>query len=162
MAAIRKSHAEVWQENETSIILKMLSDSLRSHDSDRTEELKRSLLELDRKSDKDSFNEDDAALNSFQLPVAAIKRGNSASNIELMPYSPKSLPDSPASAEEKKSNSFSPQDKAYIEKAIKQNTKQHDMQVSIMLVGGARTGKTSLMNALAGLHFKEHTPCTVG
>jgi len=42
-----KTHAEVWQENETSIILKMLGDSLKTNDESRTDALQRSLLKIE-------------------------------------------------------------------------------------------------------------------
>lgn len=57
---------------------------------------------------------------------------------------------------------FSASEKEYLEKAIKQNLKQYDLQVNITIVGNEMTGKTSITSALIGSKFVINTPHSTG
>lgn len=57
---------------------------------------------------------------------------------------------------------FSASEKEYLEKAMKQNLKQYDMQVNVTIVGSGMTGKTSVTSALIGSKFEYNTPRSTG
>jgi len=57
---------------------------------------------------------------------------------------------------------FSASEKEYLEKVIKQNLKQYDVQVNITIVGNAMTGKTSITSTLIGSKFELNTPHSTG
>eukprot|EP00826_Nyctotherus_ovalis_P002159 TRINITY_DN10409_c0_g1_i8.p3 TRINITY_DN10409_c0_g1~~TRINITY_DN10409_c0_g1_i8.p3 ORF type:complete len:113 (+),score=37.17 TRINITY_DN10409_c0_g1_i8:78-416(+) len=57
---------------------------------------------------------------------------------------------------------FSPKEAEYLEKAIMQNTKQYDDQITIMLIGDQGVGKTSLMNSWLGLSIPKVSQHTLG
>lgn len=140
---MRKALAEVWQENETSITLKMLSESMKSNDHERVEALKRSLLDLEAKYEKTAIEpeDDSASPDSHQC-----KSLNSPSHIQF----------------NEASQTFSPQEVKYLQKAIEQNTKSYDLQISMMFIGDSFTGKTSLMNAIIGSENPLKTKPTTG
>lgn len=57
---------------------------------------------------------------------------------------------------------FSASEKEYLEKVMKQNLKQYDVQMNITIVGDAMTGKTSVTSALIGSKFEINTPRSIG
>lgn len=64
-----RTHAEVWQENETSIILKMLGDSLKTGDDPRRDALQRSLLKIEHSTELGPSEKIDIPENDlFMLP----------------------------------------------------------------------------------------------
>lgn len=153
---IKKAHAETWQENETSIVLKMLSESLKSRDTERTTALERSLLELERKSDEDEDQEN--RTNSFE--ANSVKQRPKAGSMTCSHKTGST--ESSFLSDPNGRTSFTPTEKDYIMKAIKQNTRQHDLGIAIMIVGSARSGKSSLMNSMMGGKFEDKTPKTFG
>ncbi len=136
----------MWQENETSIVLKMLDNSLRSKDRSRLTELQRSLLDIERKPEKTPAEEELAPLPSAEVPFT------------LGPPAQEPSRNSGSTAE----TSFSPAEQEYLEKAIKQNVKQYDAQINIVIVGNGFTGKTSVTTAIVGSKFELNTPRSTG
>ena len=57
---------------------------------------------------------------------------------------------------------FSPNEKIKIRAILSQNTKSYDVQMSILLIGDSRTGKTSLMNQFVNKEFVHNTPKSSG
>ncbi len=124
----------------------MLRESMGSNDDERTQALQRSLLELERKSDKDP---DEGALPQSEpagLLHLPMKRKSKS-------FSPATARASSTSPEANSHNSacFSPVEAEYLNKAMKQNLKQYDMQISLMIVGNSGTGKTQLLHSMLGL-----------
>ncbi len=171
MKSIKKRYAETWQENETSIVLKMLGQSVKENDQGRVQELERYLLDLERKSDGSECNGRNSAPSSAELEAVSelvlTKSGQKSKSVSSaqIPF-PLALgrQDSSSSGETSltESASFSPVEVEYLKKAIRQNTKQYDMQINIMIVGDTLTGKTSLMRALLGDSHPSKTKPTVG
>lgn len=149
---IQKINSEIWHENETSIVIKMLDQSMKENDSNRTLELEKSLLELERNSELRSDEESP----TNHLPSA-----------ELLPERVRSFTELPyleSYKEETKSeeNPFSQTEAEYLKKAIMQNTRQYDDQITIMLIGDEGVGKTCMMNSWLGLVNPFKTKHTLG
>lgn len=130
--ATQRKYAEVWQENETSIVIKMLDQSMKERDAPRTMKLQRSLLRLEGR----------------------------AQNVEcegLIGLLPKCVQnftlavDVCAGSESVEGGQFTLKETEYLEKAILQNTKQYDHKLNVLLIGDAGVGKTSLMNVWLGV-----------
>lgn len=139
---------ETWQENETSIVLKMLDDSIKTKDNTRVNALQRSLLELERQT---YIKEPDSA---FMLPPPQLPPQFTPLELSSDPITTYSFPEA--------NSPFSPKELEYLNKAIEQNVKQYEKFVKIIIVGNNRTGKTSLMNCLIGSKFQADTPNSVG
>lgn len=153
----------MWQENETSIVLKMLDNSMKCKDRSRFNALQRSLLEIERKANKvtpePGEEENDLSLLPpaelpFTMPSSAMSEDsrNSLGNLGNIAASGSTEP----------TTNFSPAEQEYLEKAIKQNVKQYDAQINIMIVGNGFTGKTSVTTAIIGSKFELHTPRSTG
>ena len=141
----------MWQENETSIIIKMLDRSMKERDQPRTLELQKSLLELERKSDTPTDE-----LDLKQLGSIPIQCKSKSLTLESSVSSPSEL------TTHSDGSPFSPKEREYLKKAMLQNTKQYDAQLNITILGGSGTGKTSLMNAWLGSTSPEKTKPTIG
>ena len=142
LESIKKKYAEQWQENETSIVIKMLHESILSNDDERVQALQRSLLDLERKSDKDM--DDDGLPNSLPSDCIPIKAKSFTSS---------ALSHHTGSTGESAPNDllcFSPTEADYLNKAMQQNMKQYEAQINVMVVGNSMTGKTSLMHSMLG------------
>ena len=142
MQLIRKKYAEEWQENETSIIIKMLNQSIKNKEHDKVAELKRSLLELERKSEKATSDEDPSFSPPQDLDLVRYK-SKSFSGIALRQSGSER-------SETSQVTHFSASEATYLERAVQQNTKQHDALINVMILGSSSSGKTSLMHALLG------------
>lgn len=148
LKAIQKLYSELWHENETSIVIKMLDRSMKDNDHKTTVELQRTLLELERSSSLRSGDSSPGSLkqseqsraHSFNMTKESEPQKNSRSDASL----------------------FSPTEVEYLEKAIMQNTKQYDDQITIMLIGNQEVGKTSLMNMWLGLKSSKKLQHTIG
>jgi hypothetical protein len=191
MAMIRRSHAEEWQENETSIVLKMLDDSMKSQDQPRLQALQRSLLEIERKSGKDLPDSDQPSPEPLSLSSLSPSPSPLPSPVPLkvgrVHRAPRHKTQSgclpvghtgPGTSHSNPSGStrssfatfstfsegdlFSPSEQEYLNKAMKQNLKQYDAQLNLMIVGPSQSGKTSLVNALTGAKLANQTPHSVG
>lgn len=154
-------NAEVWQQNETSIVLKMLENSLRSQDIISIQALKRYLLGLEHKSYKDNQLLDDSLSLAFQTNASPNRKmiftqELAQNNTCDSSFCSKTSGSSPSlrSNENCQSLELSPLEEEYLEKAIKQNIKQYDHQINITIIGNERTGKTSLMQRFTGLQFE--------
>ena len=154
MEVIKKRYAEVWQENETSIVIKMLDQSMKNRDQEKIHELKRSLLDLERKSENapsdDEWSNSSPTCKSDCFP----SRSKSFTTSHLSGSTSETLAEMRAS--------FSHREEEYLEKAMRQNTKQYDSQVNVMIIGNSVTGKTSLMNAMLGIKSSSQTKPTIG
>ncbi|MDR3546656.1 MAG: hypothetical protein P4M11_00005 [Candidatus Pacebacteria bacterium] len=139
---LKKKYAETWQENETSIVLKMLGKSVKERDEGKIQELERYLLTLEHKSDSSSSGEEESSPTSLKQATSLVE---ARSKSFLSPHGSESGESSLTDP-----GNFSPSELAYLKKAIRQNTKQYDMQINIMIVGNTFTGKTSLMSAMLG------------
>lgn len=149
LKTIQKLYSELWHENETSIVIKMLDRSMKDNDHETTIELQRTLLDLERSS---SLRSGDSSPEN--LKQSEVSRAHSFSMTKGS-ESPKKLSQSDASL-------FSPTEAEYLEKAIMQNTKQYDDQITIMLIGNQDVGKTSLMNMWLGLRCPKKLQHTLG
>jgi polynucleotide 5'-kinase involved in rRNA processing len=146
---LQKIYSERWHENETSIVIKMLDRSMRDNDHETTIELKRTLLELERRSGVRS-----AESSPENLSQPELSRNYSFSIIRGS--------ESPKKFSRSDGTLFSPKEMEYLDKAIMQNTKQYDNQLTIMLIGNQEVGKTSLMNAWLGLKWQGIPQHTIG
>ena len=146
---IQKMYSEVWHENETSIVIKMLDQSMKENDQDRVIELQKSLLELERKSDIRSEETTPKNIKNFDQLI--LKRTQSEKIIyeNLSPKRSEAI-------------LFSPVEEEYLKKAIKQNTKQYDEKINIMIIGNQDVGKTSLMNSWLGSKVLGKPKHTIG
>lgn len=115
-----------------------MDEAIKSNDEERIKELKQSLLEVESKP---------GDRHSAKSSPGSSPTMNPSSFHSDMSLQTKSL--------------FSQEEEIYLEKAIKQNTKQYDFQVNIMIVGNSNTGKTSLINAMMG-KVGRHTEPTIG
>lgn len=73
-----RSHAEAWTENKTSIILKMLGDSLKTKDNIRMDALQRSLLNIEHAHTTETNpiqQTDEDANDNFILPPSDFSLG---------------------------------------------------------------------------------------
>jgi len=147
---LQKMYSERWHENETSIVIKMLDRSMKDNDHETTIELKRTLLELERRPDIRSGENSPESLNQPEL-----SKNYSFISITGGSESPKKFSKSDV-------NLFSPKEAEYLDKVIMQNTKQYDKQLTIMLIGNQGVGKTSLMNAWLGLKDKRISQHSIG
>ncbi len=154
LKSLQKRYAEVWQENETSIVIKMLTQSMKDQDHSRTLELQRSLLELERKSDVLSDEESPIDFKNLPEPLRHQPKSKSVTVSPTFGPSP-----SPSCFSD---DQFSPKELEYLKKAVQQNTKQYDLQINITLVGNSGCGKTSLMNAWLGSPSPMKTKPTTG
>jgi len=116
----------------------MLDQSMKDQNHQSTIELKRTLLELEQRTDTRSKEESHSWHSS-----SVTKESESLWN-------------------DSKSDCFSATEKEYLDKAIMQNTKQYDKQFTIMLIGSQEVGKTSLMNSWLGLSNKGASQHTIG
>ena len=124
----------------------MLHQSLISNDDERTQELQRSLLDLERKSEKDL--DDDGLPKSVpaQLPrTASTLKSKSCTAVGL------EHPEEAGETSSPEALCFSPVEVEYLDKAMRQNMKQYDMQISLMIVGNSLVGKTTLMHSMLGI-----------
>jgi hypothetical protein len=157
-----RTHAEVWQENETSIVLKMLGDSLKTKDESRTDALQRSLLKIEHSTElgpSEKLEEPD----TFMLPPSEFTLGKFLVYYkDCNEFSRNVLPAADTAGSVELPNKFSASEKEYLEKVIRQNLKQYDVQVQITIVGNEMTGKTSVTSALIGSKFKLNTPHSTG
>lgn len=149
---IRKMYAEIWHENETSIIIKMLNQSIKVNDQERTIELQKSLLNLERKSDM--INDEESPNSPEVFDELLLKRAQSLNILETKENKKKKY--------KSNENPFSPLETKYLEKVIMQNTKLYDEQITIMIIGDQEVGKTSLMNSWLGYENFNMTKHTVG
>lgn len=156
MALLHRTHAEVWQENETSIVLKQLDDSLRHKDSSRFHALQKSLLEIERRSDKDQSSSSD--FDDFSLCPMEPQRRESAASVQSLPVPLGETMELMTGRGEE----FSASEKQYLEKAIRQNVKQYDVQFNVLFVGDSQTGKTSIMRTMIDPKFASSTPRSTG
>ncbi len=136
----------------------MLGESIRNRDEERTAELKRSLLDVERRSDRATTNEDEQQPHSPLLRATDIPICKSKSFTSGLPLFPAGSEDGSPTG----SLGFSPTEAQYLEKAIMQNTKRYDVQVNVMIVGNANTGKTCLMHTLLGSAFPTLAKPTTG
>lgn len=141
---IQRMYNETWQENEVSIVIKMLDQSMKENNTERIIELEKCLLELERKSDMQT-NEGSPSIKPISSNI------HSFAAVESFNGSPRSV-----------NSPFSLDEEEYLQKAIIQNTKQYDEQITIMLIGDKETGKTSLMNSWLGLPNPSKTQRTLG
>ncbi len=167
LAKLMKSHAEVWQENETSIVLKMLDDSVRTKDSSRMTALQRSLLEIERTPGRTFLEKSTSASPEDDLPMlppSEFSLGPTEMILEEPELDPGSRNVQPSASTTGGSTAerFSQAEQEYLQKAIKQNVKQHDVQLNITIVGNGMTGKTSVTTALVGSKFDLNTPRSTG
>jgi len=144
---IQRMYNETWQENKVSIVIKMLDKSMKENDTERIIELEKCLLELERKSDVQINKE-----SSIIKPVSSNVQSSGIENLVELSNEPARNGDSPFSLDEEE----------YLQKAIMQNTKQYDEQITIMLIGDKKTGKTSLMNSWVGVSNPSRTEHTLG
>ncbi len=132
----------------------MINESLKAGDYEKVKELKRSLLNLEKRSsdpvqggaskkDEEDHISPTASENS-SAPQSLDKTStrDSLKEFTLIHEAGGSPRNEPAE--------FSPVENRYLEKAIKQNVRQHDLKVCLMLLGGKATGKTTLMHAFLG------------
>lgn len=152
LKAIQKMYSEQWLENETSIVIKRLDQSMKEKDYESTMELKRTLLELERRAD---LRTDEESPENFKHPEALSSFQTHSFNVMEQVDLHKKASKSDASA-------FSATEKEYLEKAIMQNTKQYDEQLTIMLIGSQEVGKTSLINSWFGLSNSRTCQHTIG
>eukprot|EP00826_Nyctotherus_ovalis_P025360 TRINITY_DN1964_c0_g1_i2.p2 TRINITY_DN1964_c0_g1~~TRINITY_DN1964_c0_g1_i2.p2 ORF type:complete len:141 (+),score=23.29 TRINITY_DN1964_c0_g1_i2:438-860(+) len=116
----------------------MLSQSMKENDHKSILELKRSLLELERRSEmKDGEG-------SPEDPK------QSEASFRAHSFSATRASESPKKNSKSDVSIFSATEREYLEKAIMQNTKQYDEQLTIMLIGNRGVGKTCLMNSWLG------------
>lgn len=149
--AAQRKYAEVWHENETSIVIKMLNQSMKEHDKLRTVELQKSLLELEGKTE--SYENAESPVSSKELIRLLPKELHSfALALELCTSLQPTKSEGP----------FTVKETEYLEKVIRQNTKQYDSSLNIMIIGDSEVGKTSLMNSWLGVKNPLATRHTFG
>eukprot|EP00826_Nyctotherus_ovalis_P000813 TRINITY_DN1004_c0_g1_i1.p1 TRINITY_DN1004_c0_g1~~TRINITY_DN1004_c0_g1_i1.p1 ORF type:complete len:187 (+),score=48.87 TRINITY_DN1004_c0_g1_i1:435-995(+) len=139
---------EIWHENEVSIVIKMLDQSMKEKDKERTIELERSLLELERKADTRT----DEASSTLGGPLPS----------KVQSFGSASAEEAKRAHTRSETSPFSLVEEEYLRKAILQNTKQYDEQITVMLVGNCDTGKTRLMNSWLGLSNAYKAKHTLG
>lgn len=122
-----------YEENEYTIILKAIEDAVSQNDKERYNELKLNLLSLEKRaySDSEEGSEDSPLQPSRKCCSTGI-----------------------ASPE------ISPIDERHIEAIIKNNTKQYDLKVYVLLAGEHKSGKTTLINTY--INEKEEYTSTNG
>ena len=147
--SVQKKQAEVWHENETLIVIKMLDQSVKSKDEETILELQKSLLKLEGKEKASLAKREDSQL--LELLPKRIRQ--LALNLGLY-FHKGSL--------KTKVAPFSVRETEYLEKAMMQNTRQYDAQITIMMTGDAKVGKTSLMNTWLGVENSFVTKETIG
>jgi hypothetical protein len=158
MKTIRKKYAENWQENETSIVLKMLDQAMKDKDAEKMTELKRSLLEIERKSVEEVSEVESPPFNG----IGAGEKGIEPKIRGRVSMTPTQASKSFVESFESECKSFSLFESEYLQKVLLQNTKQFEAQIIVTLIGSAISGKTSLMNSLLGFPEAIKTKPTKG
>ena len=130
----------------------MLDESLKLKDESRFNALKRSLLDIERQPCCYSYSEE--ALDLSPSPKTESSSRKSVHSMTRSFYAPSSTTE--------QSHDFSPVEEEYLERALRQNVKQHEIQIKIMIVGSSRVGKTSLMHAFMGQAFQNTPPKSIG
>ena len=152
LESIQKKYSQVWHENETSIIIKMLDQSIRENDKERIIELQKSLLKLEY--DSNVKTHEGSPVFMRKIPQVIPKRTQSSKAVNQLRY--------PRKSSKTQTSQFSVFEEEYLKKAIMQNTKQYDEQINIMIVGNKGVGKSSLMNAWQNLENPLKTEHTIG
>jgi len=157
---MKKQLAETWQENETQIIIKSMNESLKLKDYEKVKELKRSLLNLERRSEHNEENKEgdevsSISINSYNSPAPSLDKPSTRDTLREFPM---------LNEEHSKdqTNEFSPIENNYLEKVIQQNVRCQDLKLTIMLLGYKGAGKTTLMNAILNGKCQNDTQPTHG
>jgi len=142
----------------------MLDDSLKTHDSSRMKALQRSLLNIERTTpnffDKGEESENEPPpIPEFSLGPAAMALDN---DHELTRNFQDKASTGSSSSTSLTGGNFSLAEREYLQKVIKQNVKQYDVQLNITIVGNSMTGKTSITSAIMGSKFELNTPRSTG
>ena len=135
----------------------MLDDSLKCKDSSRFTALQRSLLDIEKKAGANFSDNEEMGGDLTLLPPAELPFNLSSDPIIQQEQNSRNSQQATSAG-----SSFSPAEQEYLEKAIKQNVKQYDVQLNITIVGNGLTGKTSVTNAIIGTKFEKNTPRSTG
>ena len=123
----------------------MLDQSIKGKDQIRINELQRSLLELQRETDSFTCKE---FLNNDEFEET--ETGNKSFSLISNDYN------------YHEEIAFTEKETEYLKKVIKQNIKQYDEQINIVILGNKGVGKTSLMNSMLKSNNPLKTKHTIG
>ena len=168
--------AEMWQENEMGIVIKAISSAILSKDireQPRIEVLKKNLLDLEKEEmmeDKITNIEENCYIPDLLFEASDDEKRKDVDKGSLSPERTLEFIRSGGSKSTNVSEDyqfgdtikFSQNEEIKIQAILSQNTRSYDVQISILVMGDARTGKTSLMNKFIENKFLPITPETFG